>query len=181
MAFSVVLTNVIMETFSAGAGTTGLVVAIVMPIVLGAPMALILTLKHEQLRHANHQLEQIVTTDWLTGCRTCGAFTRQVADHLERHPNTGGALLVADADNFKRVNDRFGSDIGDQALLLIADAIRAATAGSAIVGRLGGEEFGISLAGAGPGTADQLAEYIRRTVAAIAFITPNRLGVTASQ
>lgn len=169
VAFSVVLTNVIMETFSAGAGLTGLVVAIVMPIVLGGPMVLILTLKHEQLRHANHQLEQIATTDWLTGCRTRGAFTRQVADHLERHPSTGGALLVADADNFKSVNDRFGHDVGDQALLLIADAIRAATAGSAIVGRLGGEEFGIFLAGTDPDVADRLAEHIRRTVAAIAF------------
>tara|TARA_R110002124_G_scaffold114535_14_gene269319 strand:- start:9891 stop:10637 length:747 start_codon:yes stop_codon:yes gene_type:complete len=169
VAFSVILTNVIMETFSAGAGLTGLIVAIVMPIVLGGPMVFILTLKHEQLRHANHQLEQIATTDWLTGCRTRGAFTHQVADHLERHPDTGGALLVIDADNFKSVNDRFGHDIGDQALLLIADAIRAATSGKAIVGRLGGEEFGVFLSNADASTADGLAEHIRRTVAAIAF------------
>lgn len=169
VALSVVLTNVIMETFSAGASVPGLAVSIIMPIALGGPMTFILTLQREQLRHANQQLEHLATTDWLTGCRTRGAFTREVADRLEHRAGAGGALLVVDADNFKRVNDRFGHDCGDQALRLIADAMRSATTRSAIIGRLGGEEFGIFLAGAKPALADSTAERVRSAIAAISF------------
>lgn len=170
VALSVILTNVIMETFSAGTSLTGLLVAITMPIILGGPLVFVLTLRHEQLRQANLQLQALLSTDWLTGCRSRGAFTHQVADYLDAPANAGGALLVIDADNFKTVNDRFGHDVGDQALRQIADALHAATANTAaIIGRLGGEEFGIFLPGTDAVAADRVAQRVRSAVAAIAF------------
>ena len=170
VVFSVVLTIVIMETFSAGPGLTGLLVAIFMPVLVGGPMIFLLTMQHEQLRHVNRQLEQLASTDWLTGCRTRGAFTNEVAHWLDHRARNGGALLVVDADNFKHVNDRFGHDHGDLALRQIAEAIHTATTASeAVVGRLGGEEFGIFLPGADSIVADRIAQRVRSAVTAITF------------
>lgn len=174
VALSVILTNVIMEVFSAGINVQGLAVAILMPITLGGPMTFVLMLKHEQLRHANQQLEKMASTDWLTACLNRGAFTSTVSQHLGRsHPSArSGALLIVDADDFKSVNDRFGHHNGDEAIRLIAGAIRDAVRGNGLVSRLGGEEFGVFLADANTQTADHVAERIRGAVAAIQFV-PN--------
>lgn len=169
MALSVVVSAVIMERFGHGISLAGLILAIIMPLLLGAPMAFILLLRHEQLRFANRQLEALAYTDWLTGCRTRGAFTHEVVEQLRSRGD--GALLVIDADNFKTVNDRFGHDVGDHALCRIADALHAATTGAnAVVGRLGGEEFGVFLPGADPVLADRIAQRVRNCVAEIAFV-----------
>lgn len=171
VALSVILTNVIMEVFSAGINVQGLAVSIFMPLTLGGPMTFMLMLRQEQLRHANGQLEHLATTDWLTACLNRGAFTGAVTRHLDRHlaAGSGGALLIVDADDFKSVNDRFGHDAGDDALRLIANAIRQAVGSSDPVGRLGGEEFGVFLADSDVVAADHVAERIRRAISAIAF------------
>jgi diguanylate cyclase len=170
VALSIIVSSLVMETMAEGISLAGMLLAISMPILLGGPMLFVLLLRQEQLHHANRQLELLATTDWLTGCRSRGAFTRQVAEYLDHRTSAGGALLVVDADNFKSVNDRFGHDLGDQALRQIADAIHTATtAASAIVGRLGGEEFGIFLPGADPILADRIAQRVRSAVAAVVF------------
>lgn len=172
VAISIILTNVIMEIFSAGINVQGLSVSIIMPIALGTPMVFFLMLRHEQLRHANTQLETLATTDWLTNCLNRGAFTHAVTSHIEsrrRGPDSQGALLIIDADDFKGVNDRFGHDAGDQALTLMAAAIRDAVRPTDIVGRLGGEEFGVFLPGADLALAEAFADRIGTAVAAIPF------------
>jgi len=172
VAASVIFTNMIMEIFSAGVNVQGLVVSIVMPLALGGPMTWFLVLRHEQLRHANEQLEHLASTDWLTSCLNRGAFTGAVTRYLDRRVanGSGGALLIVDADDFKGVNDRFGHDAGDQALQLIASAIRRSVRNNDLVGRLGGEEFGVFLADSDVVAADHVAERIRRSIAAIAFL-----------
>ncbi|HTO27529.1 MAG TPA: GGDEF domain-containing protein [Devosia sp.] len=171
VALSIILTNVIMEIFSAGINLQGLAVSILMPLTLGGPVIFMLMLRQEQLRHANGQLERLATTDWLTACLNRGAFTGAVTRHLDRHlaTDSGGALLIVDADDFKAVNDRFGHDVGDEALQLIAGAIRQAVRSTDPVGRLGGEEFGVFLPDSDVATADHVAERVRRAVSAIAF------------
>ena len=173
VALSVIFTNMIMEIFSAGINVQGLAVSIVMPIMLGGPMTFFLMLKHEQLRHANRRLEYLASTDWLTSCLNRGAFTGIVVRHLDRRTgdaDAAGALLIVDADDFKSVNDRFGHDSGDDALRQIANAIRLAVRHGDVVGRLGGEEFGIFMPGADLAAADHVAERVRRAVAAIEFV-----------
>ncbi|MEO5806110.1 GGDEF domain-containing protein [Devosia sp.] len=176
IAVSVILTNAIMETISAGINVQGLFVAIALPVILGTPMMFYVRYKHEQLRLANTRLNVLATTDWLTGCLNRGAFTeRATQDLTETALSNGpaeGALLIIDADDFKSVNDRFGHLHGDEALRLIAGAIRANVRSTDIVGRLGGEEFGVYLSQASMDVADQVAERIRKAVAALDF-TPN--------
>ena len=173
IAVSIILTNIFMEVFSAGLNVPGLMVAVLMPLVLGGPMLFYLTLRHEQLRHANRQLELLANTDWLTACLNRGAFTTKVLADLARRAvsatSDGAALLIIDADDFKQVNDRFGHQQGDTALKLMASAIRTSVRTSDLVGRMGGEEFGVYLTGADPGTADQVAERIRHAIASLQF------------
>lgn len=171
VAVSVLTTNFILETFSNGLNLPGLASAVIMPIILGGPMMFYLSLRHEQLRHANQQLRVLAETDWLTACLNRGAFTEKVEADLAAPAQAGrtGALLMVDADDFKRVNDRFGHQRGDEALCLIAEAIRLSVRQSDLVGRLGGEEFGIYLAEAGHAVVDEVAERIRRSVSAVVF------------
>jgi len=172
-AISIILTNILMEVFSQGLNVAGLMVAVVMPILLGGPMMFYLTLRHEQLRHANKQLERLAATDWLTTCLNRGAFTTQVLQDLDRHnagpDGVGGSLLIIDADDFKGVNDRFGHQQGDAALRMIADAIRVSVRDTDLVGRLGGEEFGVYLTGTDLDTTDQVAERIRLAISRLQF------------
>lgn len=172
---SVVLTNLFMETFSAGLNVPGLMISVLMPLTLGTPMMFYLTLRREQLRHANRQLELLATIDGLTDCFNRRAFTSVVSRDLDRRVARdvqGGALLIVDADEFKTVNDRFGHQQGDEALRLIANAIRMSVRINDVVGRMGGEEFGIYLAGANLTLADEVAERIRHTISQLQF-TPD--------
>lgn len=81
-------------------------------------------------------------------------------------------MLIIDADNFKSVNDHFGHDRGDEALIAIAKAIKDMLREPDLVGRLGGEEFGVFLPGASREQAELVAERIRQNVTAARF-TPN--------
>ncbi|HHZ07340.1 MAG TPA: GGDEF domain-containing protein [Rhizobiales bacterium] len=143
-----------------------MVSATILPIVLAGPLFFYLTLKLRELAIANHRLSRAASTDSLTECLNRGAFTAAVEAHLRgrgtSHPR--GALLVIDADQFKQINDRFGHDAGDEALLEIAAAIREATRAGDLVGRLGGEEFGVFLPDASDADAAEVAERIRRTI-----------------
>lgn len=179
VAASVILTIFLLNTFSGGINMAGLNISIVMPILLGGPMLFYLILRHEQLCHANQQLELLATTDWLTTCLNRGAFTAQVMHDLVnrdlRSRGTGAALLIIDADDFKQVNDRFGHLQGDAALRLITDAIHANVRTTDLVGRMGGEEFCVYLVDADPGTADQVAERIHMAISCLQFTPKNEI------
>ncbi|GHA37933.1 GGDEF domain-containing protein [Devosia pacifica] len=169
---SVLLTTLILNRFSAGISIAGLMAATVMPLTLGSPLIFYMTLKHEQIRHANARLTVLATIDWLTGCLNRGAFSDRVETELATGVN--GALLIADADAFKLVNDKFGHQQGDVALRLIADAIKSAVPQTAHVGRLGGEEFGVFVAGTTAEEARELAADISHAVRSAHFAPTER-------
>jgi len=76
------------------------------------------------------------------------------------------SLLFGDIDHFKSFNDRFGHQVGDQVLRLVASLITNALRDGDVVGRYGGEEFGIILPGAPLADAKQTAERIRAAIMA---------------
>lgn len=173
VVLSIIFTNLIMETFSAGINVPGLMVSIFTPLLLGTPLIGIILYKQEQLREANSRLERLASTDWLTGCLNRGAFTAEVT-RLLGQPRTYGAMLVVDVDHFKTVNDRLGHDRGDDVLKLIAEALARAVGADALLGRLGGEEFGIFLPQADDKAARKIAETIRDAVARIGLVFEGR-------
>jgi diguanylate cyclase (GGDEF)-like protein len=71
---------------------------------------------------------------------------------------------MIDADNFKSINDLFGHDAGDEALTIIARSIRTILRAGDLVGRMGGEEFGVYLPDVDQRGAEAVAERIRRSV-----------------
>lgn len=143
-----------------------LISAVLMPLFLAPPLFLVMTLKVVDLRLANRRLDRDASTDSLTDVLNRGAFAREIDRFLapEAAGSARGALLVIDADNFKSINDRFGHHHGDEALTIIARSIRAILRGGDVVGRLGGEEFGVFLPGVDMPTAHALAERIRKAI-----------------
>lgn len=141
---------------------------IVLPMVLAMPLLFFFSAKLRELAIARQKLELIASTDSLTAVLNRGAFTMLVDAWLtaaRTHASQRqGALLVIDADHFKEINDTYGHDRGDVALLLIANSIKNVLRGADIVGRIGGEEFGVFLPGADPAEARTVAERIRKTV-----------------
>lgn len=167
VALSAAVTQIIMSTLSNGLSGAGLAAAVILPILLGTPVIFYHLLRLQQLRLANEKLQVLASTDWLTTCLNRRAFTHLVTDRLGE---TGaGALLVIDADHFKVINDSHGHDRGDEALQLVADTIASNVREGDIVGRIGGEEFGVFLLDAGRETTRSVAERIRRAVAGASF------------
>jgi diguanylate cyclase (GGDEF)-like protein len=159
----------VLDVLGNGINLAGLVVAVVLPVVLGGPVMFYQALRHQQLKVANARLNVLASTDWLTNCLNRRAFTDRSSILLDLASGHGGTLLVIDADHFKQVNDQFGHDAGDAALQLLAATIRAAVRQGDLVGRLGGEEFGVFLVDSDYETAAVVAERVRARVAAVRF------------
>ncbi|SEQ12968.1 diguanylate cyclase (GGDEF) domain-containing protein [Devosia sp. YR412] len=139
-----------------------LVSATVLPILLGVPFFLYTGLRVRGLTITNLRLGLVARTDSLTACLNRGAFTAKVTTQLARRSR--GALLMIDADNFKAINDVYGHDAGDEALTIIARSIRTMLRAGDLVGRMGGEEFGVYLPDVDQMSAEAIAERIRRAV-----------------
>ena len=94
-----------------------------------------------------HELEMQATTDHLTGCLNHRAFNDPVKEEVDRVLRYGHSLslIVADVDDFKRVNDTHGHPAGDAALALAGAALRVRPLFWDIVGRIGGDEFALLL------------------------------------
>jgi diguanylate cyclase (GGDEF)-like protein/putative nucleotidyltransferase with HDIG domain len=88
------------------------------------------------------------------------------------------SALLFDIDDFKQINDLHGHQTGDHALRLVSDALRQATRGSDSVFRIGGEEFCALLPGLAEEDALEVAEAVRRRVAAIVSALPNPVTVS---
>lgn len=144
--------------------------AAALPIIIGAPLFFYFSLRMRGLAMANARLGRVARTDSLTACLNRGAFTGRI-DAWLRDPATAscGALLIIDADNFKSINDLHGHDVGDEALTIIARAIRSILRTGDIVGRMGGEEFGVFLPGVTQHQAQIVADRIRAAVNAADF------------
>jgi diguanylate cyclase (GGDEF)-like protein len=84
--------------------------------------------------------------DQLTGLLNRGAFHRRAKKRLQREDGLPVHLVVTviDLDRFKQLNDRFGHRTGDEALVAVARALRENTDDTAVIGRVGGEEFVIA-------------------------------------
>ena len=152
-----------------------LISAVVLPVLLGVPLFFYLSTRLRGLAIVNRHLGLMARTDSLTACLNRGAFTTKVSLLLaQQTPSQTGALLMIDADNFKSINDMHGHDAGDEALTIIARSIRTILRAGDLVGRLGGEEFGVYLPDVDQRAAEAIAERIRRSVNLALFVPEDR-------
>jgi diguanylate cyclase (GGDEF)-like protein len=132
-----------------------------------------------QLRRTQAQLELLATHDPLTTVLNARAFASQLAQELGRNRRYGRplALIYLDLDDFKKVNDAHGHATGDAVLRLVADAMRSAVRQADVVGRLGGDEFGVLM----PETDGSVAHSVaNRLAAGIRTVFRGTPSVTAS-
>jgi diguanylate cyclase (GGDEF)-like protein len=101
--------------------------------------------------------------DYLTGCLNRATLDRRLAAESKCAKEAGEPLACVffDLDHFKTVNDRFGHQVGDTALVHVARVIQAALRKVDTLGRMGGEEFLVLLPGASVAGAHEAAERLR--------------------
>ena len=114
------------------------------------------------------ELQAFATTDFLTQLANRRHFMRQLEAELarlQRNPGQSAAVLMFDLDYFKVINDRWGHNVGDQALRHFADILRGQLRKTDTAGRLGGEEFAVVLSEANLDKAMYFATRIQSELA----------------
>lgn len=100
----------------------------------------------QQLTQVHRELDRVQTlagTDILTGLPNRRALETAISRELARARRVNASLCLAliDIDHFKRINDRFGHAVGDQALTHLARVLKPGIRETDVLGRFGGEEF----------------------------------------
>ncbi|MGQ7794654.1 GGDEF domain-containing protein [Faunimonas sp. B44] len=124
------------------------------------------------LYRTNQKLEHLTRTDPQTGLLNRKHFFEVLDDRWSHHAS--GWLILADIDRFKAINDTYGHPIGDAVIGGVAHMLSECNPHPSVVGRIGGEEFGIYLSHGTLDEAKQRAEAIRLLLATQSFGTPHR-------
>ncbi|KQQ31374.1 dethiobiotin synthetase [Methylobacterium sp. Leaf123] len=149
------------------------IIGLAVLVLCGLTVLLSLLFGRELRRSAAMQAElaRLAQTDVLTGLPNRRRFETVFAQSWETSRRTGAplALILIDADHFKRYNDRYGHAVGDAVLKGLAECLRASVCRPGdLVARIGGEEFAVLLPGTDHDGATRIAETIHRTVAGFA-------------
>ncbi len=178
---SICLTAIVSSVAYGFVETRHLLIAVVVSTLVSIPATLYVTLQERrlgdalrELKSAHQTLEAMhaeikvkAETDPMTGLFNREQFMKELAQR--RRSTDRGTLLIIDADNFKMINDTFGHLAGDDALMAISEMIHTSVREDDVVGRIGGEEFGVILHHAGAENAPEIAERIRVAVERICY------------
>lgn len=120
-----------------------------------------------EARVASHRFEELALTDELTELPNRRATRHALVKAMSHHRRSvlGVGVVIIDIDHFKRVNDRYGHEVGDVALKHVARVLAEVTRKSETVGRWGGEEFLVVLSSKPPIAMEIAVERIRAAVA----------------
>lgn len=151
-------------------------------IALAAGVLLLIFLLFLRSQQFARQMQSLAITDELTGLFNRRAILQKGISEWQRARRFERPLscLMFDIDHFKRINDTYGHETGDQVLREVARAIKDSLRQSDSLGRLGGEEFLLIAPETEPGKAESLAERIRRNVAGMHFANMAGQSVTLS-
>jgi diguanylate cyclase (GGDEF)-like protein len=119
-----------------------------------------------ELEEANRQLGKAARADYLTGLPNRRGFIERATEEFSSMRRTGRrcAILIADIDDFKEINDTWGHDCGDAILVEVARVLEDGARESDIVARWGGEEFIFLLRGTSLDGAELAGEKIRAAI-----------------
>ncbi|CAB1207280.1 Diguanylate cyclase DosC [Acinetobacter bouvetii] len=116
-----------------------------------------------QWRHREKLIQQLSRIDPLTNALNRRSIN-DCLEKLERKPTKSYALVLIDLDHFKRVNDQFGHDKGDETLIKVSEVLSQIIRDSDVVGRFGGEEFILILNQSSLEQAQIIAERCRQAI-----------------
>lgn len=138
-------------------------------------IAYLADLHRQQVLEVETELKNIANTDVLTGLKNRRHLLELVEVEINRRQ--GGernvSLAVMDIDDFKIINDKYGHDIGDAALVQVANLINDSVRQQDYVARWGGEEFLLLLPETDKAGAAKLADFIRCQIAARSIAVNN--------
>lgn len=120
-----------------------------------------------KLRASMEEIEEDVHTDFLTKLanrRRFDVFVKDAIASAEKECETL-SLIVCDIDHFKKFNDSFGHQVGDQVLKLVASVLKNNLKGHDLAARYGGEEFAVVLPNTTLANAQKVAELLRAAIA----------------
>jgi diguanylate cyclase (GGDEF)-like protein len=138
-----------------------------------------------QRKRDEEEIHLLATTDSLTGIANRREFSAILAREVERAKRYGVPLSLAmyDIDNFKRVNDSFGHDVGDYVLQDVTALVKKNIRANDVAARWGGEEFMVLMPQSDLAAARNTSEKLRQEIAQHRFDKVNSLtasfGVTA--
>ncbi|MDT8439762.1 MAG: GGDEF domain-containing protein [Wenzhouxiangellaceae bacterium] len=114
-------------------------------LVLAGLLVVLLVVVLGRTRRAHRHFRHLSRHDGLTGLANHSWFFDHGKALLSQTPEPGRHryLLMADIDHFKQINDTHGHPVGDQVLRALAEKLRGQFADDALIGRIGGEEFGV--------------------------------------
>jgi len=131
---------------------------------VGHPLHLIAQVQDFSARKEREvRLEYLADHDFLTMLCNGRRFQQALAQEIKcsaRYGDGGGAMLLLDVDHFKGVNDRFGHHTGDELLKTVAATLRGRMRETDVLGRLGGDEFGVILPRVDVAAAEKVADGI---------------------
>ncbi len=124
-----------------------------------------------ELTEANQKLEKLATFDELTGALNRRALYEELKKNAYRALREGKNLyiLMVDIDHFKKVNDTYGHQIGDEVLKEVVKRFKLLLRPYDIIGRYGGEEFLIAFINEKETNAVEVAERLRKIIAKTPF------------
>lgn len=148
------------------------------PLLAGAAISIILAyilmlrrmvqVRTAQLRKANQKLEQQALTDQLTQVGNRRFFTQMMAQVQQQAGSAG--LAIFDIDNFKRINDQYGHEIGDQAIVHVVQAAQSVLDEDDYIARMGGEEFAILMVNQASYQVESKVQRICQAIADTPFV-----------
>jgi diguanylate cyclase (GGDEF)-like protein len=121
------------------------------------------------------RLQRQGLTDTLTAINNRRFFEQRLQEEMDlaQRSDTALSCMMLDVDYFKKVNDTYGHQVGDQVLREVAALVRAQLRGSDVLSRYGGEEFAALLSQTPVETAEEVAERVRRGVEENVFRLPS--------
>lgn len=144
-------------------------------------LSLKLRFDREDLEQSNALLRELSESDPLTGLPNRRSLERVFEDEYVDRAAGATALLMIDVDHFKRFNDRFGHQVGDQCLVEVARELeRCVDSYGGHIARFGGEEFIAILHEQGGRDAEAIAEEMREAVAGLTIVTGQRKPCTVN-
>lgn len=147
-------------------------------------LAATLNLMAQKLQQTQNDLRDLAIKDGLTGLLNRREFNRQLQAEIERSHRYSQdcSLLMMDIDYFKKLNDTYGHQGGDEALKTVASLLQKEVRPVDRVARYGGEEFAVILPQTSSEGAEAVAERLRHAIAThtIAVSEEQKINVTVS-
>ena len=133
----------------------------------------------KELKDTNIKLHILATTDSLTGVKNRRSFfdsSDSMIPYIRREKQLMGILMI-DIDKFKIINDKYGHAVGDDALKLVSSELHKIVRKSDMFGRIGGEEFAVTLPHTSLEGTLLVAEKMRKSIENLNFIDKDGVNI----